>query len=470
MASAAHDIGSALPRSQRDPGWFVREILGNVPTPLQVKIMESVRDNPETAVASCHAFGKSWVAAQIALWFLYSFYPSIVITTAPTDRQVRKILWKEILSAHARARYPLGGRTLSQEIKISEEHWALGFTTRDYDADRFQGFHEAHVLAVVDEAAGVSSQIFDGIRGIVSTEHARLLMIGNPTNPDGYFGHSFRKGGAGKFNISALDTPNFTAFGITLQDIADGTWEAKITGALPQPKLVTPQWLSDSYHDGRPGWGPEGPLFIAKGLGRFPEGAPDSLFQLGWLDDSERRHSSDKKPVELALDVARYGDDENVLALRRGDYVEVYRSWSGVNTMATTGRAVKAIKATGAEVIKVDVVGIGAGVADRLIEMGYNVIEMGAGETATDDGQYANKRAEWFGTLAVRLEARKLTMKHDPELRAQLSGIKRDFDSKARMLIEPKKKAKARGVPSPDRADAVAMVMSDEGQVSVWTT
>lgn len=465
--SSAPDLSHAIYRAQSDPVWFTQHVLGDEPWSMQSTVLNSVRDNRETAVASCHGAGKSYIAARAVLWFLYSFVPSIVITTAPTDRQVKKILWKEIAMAHARARYPLGGRVLQQEIQITPEWWALGFTTRDYDPDRFQGFHEAHVLAVVDEAAGVTSQIYDGIKGILSNEHARGLYIGNPTNPDGYFGHSFRRGGQGKFNISALDTPNFTAFGITLDDIANNTWQDKITGELPAPKLVTPQWLADAYHDQRPGWGPQGPLFIAKGLGRFPEGSPDALIQLSWLNRCESRRSKKKKPIQLALDVARYGDDENVLALRTGDSVKVLRTWSGINTMATTGRAAKAMDETKAECIKVDTVGVGGGVADRLIELGYPVVEMGAGESADDGEQYANKRSEWFGDLSVMLEHAKISIDHDPELRAQLTGLKRDFDSSGRMVLESKKKAKARGVPSPDRADAIAMVMSNDGAMGL---
>lgn len=461
-------------RAQRDPAWWVRKVLGNSPSPLQVQILESVRDNRETAVASCHGFGKSWIAARAALWFLYAFEPSIVITTAPTDRQVRKILWKEILIAHQRANAPLGGRVLQQEIQISPEHWALGFTTRDYDADRFQGHHEDYLLVVVDEAAGVTAQIYDGIKGLLSSAHARKLEIGNPTDPNGPFGHTFRKGGPGCFNISALDTPNFTTFGITLEDIADGSWEGKITGPLPMPKLVTPQWLADAYHDNRPGWGPEGPLFIAKGLGRFPEGAPDSLYKLSWLDRAEKRHHKGRDPNQLALDVARFGDDENVLAHRLGNSVRIHRTWSGVNTMATVGRALKAIKETGCEVIKVDVVGIGAGVYDRLAELAdegehdADVVEMSAGERSDDPEQYVNLRAQWYGSLATCFEQGDIVLEYDAELRAQLLGIKVDFDSKGRMLCESKKKAKARGVPSPDRADAVAMVMDDGGSIGVW--
>jgi len=83
-----------LARGRADPVWWIREVLGDDLWGEQAQIVESVRDTPETAVRSCHGIGKSFIAARTALWFLYTHAPSIVITTAPTDRQVRGILWK----------------------------------------------------------------------------------------------------------------------------------------------------------------------------------------------------------------------------------------------------------------------------------------------------------------------------------------------------------------------------------------
>ena len=77
---------AALDRAQRDPVWWVEEVLGDRLWQRQRDIIESVRDNPETAVKSCHGAGKSFSAARVALWFLMTHRPSIVITTAPTDR------------------------------------------------------------------------------------------------------------------------------------------------------------------------------------------------------------------------------------------------------------------------------------------------------------------------------------------------------------------------------------------------
>ncbi len=132
---------AVLQRSQQEPEWWVSNILGNSLWHTQQEILNSVKNNQETVVASCHGAGKSFTAANVALWYLFNHKPSVVITTAPTDRQVRGILWKEIRLAHSRARVPLGGKLLTQELKLDTNWWAWGFTAPEYDPDRFQGFH-----------------------------------------------------------------------------------------------------------------------------------------------------------------------------------------------------------------------------------------------------------------------------------------------------------------------------------------
>ena len=92
----ASDARILRERLRRDPEFFQREVLGWDPWEKQVEIACSVRDHKKTAVKSCHDSGKTADAARIGLWFLYSFQPSIVLTTAPTYRQVEELLWREI--------------------------------------------------------------------------------------------------------------------------------------------------------------------------------------------------------------------------------------------------------------------------------------------------------------------------------------------------------------------------------------
>jgi phage terminase large subunit len=448
-------------KARADPVWWMTKFLGSNLWPLQARICEMVRDTPEVAVASCHGTGKSYLAARIALWFLLAHPESIVITTAPTDRQVRGILWKEIGLAHHRARVPLGGKLLTQELHVAKGWYAWGFTAPDYDPDRFQGFHSKDILVIVDEACGVTQAIYDGIDGVLSSEHSRCLLIGNPTDPASPFAATMKRAGVAKLTIGAWETPNFTSFGITEDDIIDGTWSAKVTGPLPYPSLVTPDWAARMAAK----WGGRGsPLYEAKIAGRFPEAGTDTLIPLSWVMAAQERELDPGEPVELVVDVARYGGDESVIGVRRGAVVRVVDSARKIDTMELVGRiVVQARKLPDRTPIKVDVVGIGAGVCDRLRELGHNVTEINAGSSPRDSERYINARAEWSWGLRERFDPTNGMVDIDPaddDLACQLSTLRYKIDSKGRIFIEAKEDMKKRGLPSPDRADMLAYAFS----------
>ncbi|MDI6840444.1 MAG: hypothetical protein QMD71_06335 [bacterium] len=448
-------------RSQQQPPWWVKKILGNDLWSVQEEIINSVRVNQETVVASCHGAGKSYIAANTALWYLFNHRPSVVITTAPTDRQVKGILWKEIRLAHSRAKLPLGGKLLTQELKLDTNWWAWGFTAPEYDPDRFQGFHEVNILVIVDEAAGVSEQIYEAIDGVLTSEHARLLMIGNPTSTTGRFGQAFKTPGIKKFYISAFDTPNFTTFRITEKDIESGAWENKITDNLPHPYLVTPQWVAKRFQR----WGKNSPLYQARVLGQFPTQGTDTLIPLDWIERAVRAELEPGEPVELGVDVARYGPDESVWLLRRGSVARIYQTRPMGDTMETAGLSISARRDTGATKIKVDADGLGAGVFDRLKELNEPALEMRSGFAASDSERFANKRAEWWWGLRERFEDGDIDIENDEEMIAQLANIKYKINSRGQIQVESKDDMKKRGLPSPDRADALMLAFAKQNEV-----
>lgn len=183
--------------------------------PKMVEVAEAVRDHQRVAVKAGHGVSKTYEVARLALWFLYCFRPSTVITTAPTHLQVEEILWREIRAAHAGAKKPLGGTLTRTKLDLGEKWFALGFSTRPdavtQQATRFQGFHNDYVLVIFDEAAGILPQIWRAARSLVNTERCRFLAIGNPTSPFGDFADCFTSPTSGwrQVSISVTDTPNF---------------------------------------------------------------------------------------------------------------------------------------------------------------------------------------------------------------------------------------------------------------------
>lgn len=451
---------------QESPVEWIEEVFGEALWPTERTIANSVRDNRRTSVRSCHGSGKSYTAARIALWFLYCFPNSKVITTAPTARQVEDILWREIRKAKAQARFPLQGDPNQTSLSLSEDWFALGLSTDK--PDRFQGFHAIHILLIVDEASGVAEEIFDASEGIVSSENARILYIGNPTNLGGTFYNSFKLPNYGKINISAFDTPNFTKFGITLDDIRANTWQSKITSPLPAPYLITPEWVFNAWAN----WGEESPMWQSRVLGEFPTQGDDTLIPYSKIVEATRREVEVKieDPEQIGVDVARFGVDKTVFIYRKGPKVFDVQEFHHMDTMATAQKLFAFATSYPSSTINVDVIGIGAGVVDRirqLLPVSQNVIDVNVGLPARDTERFANQRAEMYWALRERFIQGDIQIPNDDMLMSQLSSIKFKFTTRGQIQIESKEDMKKRGMPSPDRADALTLAFGRGGaQVS----
>lgn len=129
-------VKSSFIKKLQDPEYFTEKILNKKLWPIQAEILKSVRDNMRTAVRSCHGIGKTFTAAMCILWFLYTHPKAIVLSTAPTWRQVEKLIWKEIRSAYREAVIPLGGNLLPKtpELHLIHDEWyAAGLSTNEPD-------------------------------------------------------------------------------------------------------------------------------------------------------------------------------------------------------------------------------------------------------------------------------------------------------------------------------------------------
>ena len=120
-----------------------------------------------------------------------SYDNAIVITTAPSERQVKELLWREIRQLYMPHRDTIGGKLTRTRLDFAPNRYAYGFSTNT--EDRFQGFHSGNILVVVDEASGVDEFIYYAIDGILTTQNAKLLLIGNPHGLAGTFYDAFHK-------------------------------------------------------------------------------------------------------------------------------------------------------------------------------------------------------------------------------------------------------------------------------------
>lgn len=212
-----------------------------------VEMAEGVRDHQLVCVRAGHSVSKTYTEGRIIVpWFKMCFQPSTVITTAPSDNQVKNQLWREIHAAKAGAKVDLGGKmtTLQWDVKPSpetlrgmkpkqrelwEKNFAIGFSTSPDSATehatKMQGWHNEWLLVVVDEACGINPVIWRTItEGLIIDERCKMVAIGNPTDPECDFAKACYSSDPNKnegnapyisdegfyvITISGKDTPNY---------------------------------------------------------------------------------------------------------------------------------------------------------------------------------------------------------------------------------------------------------------------
>lgn len=399
-------------RWAKDPVLWSQEKLKLTLWSGQRTIMEAVRDNRKTAVATSHEVGKSFSAAQLAAWWIdtHKLGEAFVVTTAPTNDQVRIILWKEIGRAHQTGQ--LLGRINQTEWKIligdKEETVAIGRKPNDYAPAAFQGVHAPFVLVIVDEANGVRGPLWEALDSLGANDESKSLEIGNPDDPTGEFYEHCKPGSGYKVvHISAFDSPNFTGetiapeisrqlIGRTYVEEKRKKWAPTWTWVDGDSRCVMP--VDGKLEDTHPFW-------QSKILGQFPvQTASGSLIPLSWIRAAQERTLTPGYPVELGLDVGASEDgDPSCLGWRRGSVFRILYEERQPDTMKTTGKLLQHLGDAkyGAVLAKVDYIGVGRGVVDRAREQNLPVYPISVGEASTVHSCRICKY-EWDQALVMR--------------------------------------------------------------------
>ena len=173
--------------------------------------------------------------------------------------------------------------------------------------------------------------------------------------------------------------------------------------------------------------------------------------------------------VILGVDVARFGADRSVILRRRGDRVEDIRVLRQMDTMQLAGWVVAAIRECNPAQVYADEIGVGAGVVDRLRELGHPVRGVNVAHKALQDGLYANLRAEGYWTLRQRFMSGSISIPADSQLVGELAALRYGYDSQGRLRMESKDEMRKRGLPSPDKADALMLAfLAPSSRMRLW--
>jgi hypothetical protein len=434
-------VSELLLEWRHSPLAFVTTALRVEPDVWQREALEAIVTHDRLAIRSGHGVGKSAFLAWVMLWWLLTRMPAKVACTAPTAHQLSDVLWGEL--AKWRRALPRSGAAMLAlkcdrlELRYAPgESFAVARTSRREQPEAFQGFHSEHMLFVVDEASGVEEAIFEVGEGAMSTPGAKTVLAGNPTRGSGYFYEAFHRRRAHWWTrrVSCLESCHATA--------------AFAAG------------MAERY-------GAESNIYRVRVLGEFPVHEDDKVIPLAWCEAAVRR---DVKPLERyrsvwGVDVARFGDDRSALAKRNANrLVEPVKWWRGKDTMQLAGLIAHEYDACApgeapAEIM-VDVIGLGAGVVDRLKELGLPVRGVAASEAPATEDKYLRKHDELWWKAREWFEAADVVMPEDAALIAELTAPKYSFTSAGKLRIESKDEMKKRGVPSPDLADAFCLTFA----------
>lgn len=444
------------PEARADPAVFAREVGGLRVWKRQQDLLDAARDHDRVTVASGHKTGKSTSFAVLAWWWTAdpeNRPAARCALTSASARQVKKILWREMRAFWRRARargYDLGPEpALDPEtgVQWDDGREIFGFTARD--PEKAAGTSGAHLLFLLDEASGIPEEVFEAIEGN-RAGGAKIVLASNPTQQSGEF-----------YDSHHAKRRFYRALAISSEEAA--------AVDPPIPGLATRAWIAEKREE----WGTDSPLYAVRVAGRFAAQATDAVIGLGLAlsavdrgRDLEADFDNDQ-PLVVGFDVARFGDDESVLAPRRGRRIYpllVVESGDGPDTAA---RAMIALRDAGLiqpqELPRfvVDANGVGASVYDALARReDCQATAVNTSVAASKPDDYLNLRAELHFEFREWLKTGALP--DDDRLLSEIAAPKYRVATRNRIQVESKDEIRKRLRRSPDRADA-AMLSICEG-------
>jgi len=505
MSDKTQELIRKVKALQKDIKKFFTGILGiDSLEKYHEEICDAVVEFDRVAIKACHAVGKTWICGRIVLWFITCFKNSIVITTAPTNRQVETLLWGEIRKAHKRSKTRLGGKLLNKKLTIDDDWYAMGFSpstaassdSEEQQGSAFQGFHAKHVLIIFDEATGIPRDLYTMAEGLLTSgATVKWICIANPTSSSCEFFKICKKAEWHVMTINCFDSPNMIANGFTdrqkieeeidyLRTLPDLERLRRIKNyKKPNDYLLNAQWAMAKLYD----WGFDHPLSLSKILGEFPTSSDNVIIKYDSVLAAFNRELELKHGKRcIGVDVARFGDDLTVITELVSDKLRTKDVHHQLSTTETTGHVINLFKLwdVGEEThIVVDATGVGAGVMDNLndavrdgtlppncfiheVHFGNKISINRKPESEKSPVQkkrekqlnntYENLKAYMFDLLNKDLRD-KLDIPEEEVYEEELPSINFTFSKKGRLIVEGKKEFKARVGKSPDTADSLVL-------------
>ena len=389
-----------------------------------------------TVTASGHGVGKSVKSAWLTHWIMSTRPGAKGTVSANTFTQLASKTWASIQT---------WGRLLinrewfqitaeSMYFRGRKDSWAVTpQSCREETSENFAGQHAADSTSfyIFDEASAIPEKIFEVAEGGLTDGEPMIFLFGNPTRNTGKFQRV----------MFGVERERWTRFSIDSRN-------SKFAN-----KALIAEWATD--------YGEDSDFFRVRVRGECPRSGSSQLIPSDVVEICRKTKATAYSglPKILAVDVARFGDDQTVIGLRQGRRFQILRKYRGLDTVQTAQHTIALIESLEPDATVVDGDGLGAGVVDHLIHCGWRPHEFHGGGRALDSNKYFNRRAEVWG-LAGEWLAAGAEIPDEPELAVDLTGPQYGYSSKQQIQLERKEDMKARGLASPDCGDVLAMTFA----------
>lgn len=421
------------------------------PDAWQEQVLADIRDglSPDDAlriaVSSGHGVGKSALVAWILLWALSTCPGAKGVVTANTGTQLKTKTWSELAKWKQRCIcghwFDLSATSIASADKKYELTWrADAIPWSEHNSEAFAGLHNQgkRIVVIFDEASAVSDTIWEVTEGALTDQATEILWLafGNPTRNTGAFRETFRR-----------NKHRWRHYKVDARTV-------RITN-----KKQIDEWIEDH--------GIDSDFVKVRVLGEFPNASDNQLIGADLIRQAHgtvyKPDEFDSAPVILGVDVARFGGDSCVIYRRQGLGARRLYKQTGINTMQFADIIAKFNIEEKPDAIFLDMGAMGAGVYDRLVQLGVPVQGVQFGGKALNETLYVNRRAEmWDGIRKWLRDGASLPAKgrEAQDLEEDLTSPEYYYDSRGRIYLESKDDMKARGLQSPDDGDALALTFA----------
>lgn len=435
-------IAEITKRFWNDRVGFVKHIIAAMPNPNQAALLTALDNEDFIVVKSGINTGKSTSEAWSILHYMCCRPECKILCTSPSKDQLYSVLWAELNMWHKRMNPIFRDMFVWTKTAFTHkehENWfAHARTATRENPQSLAGIHAKYVYRIIDEASAVFEDNFDVIEGATGTIETKELLCSNPTALSGTFFDAFNK-----------NKDSYHRF----------TWNS--LDYLQSKGGIVPDRVVERI---RKKFGEDSNMWKIRVLGEFPAVNGDSYLPFDWVYRSIGREIPPQKefPKVFGCDIARYGDDDTVIAIRQGDEFLPYHILKNKSTMETAGYIAYLANKEKPAAIFVDVIGIGSGVYDRLEELGFPVIAVNVAESPAITGKYKRLRDELWGLARDWFEIGRGRMwdNEDRDLLGQLTTPKYRILSNGMIQVETKDEMRKRGVSSPNIADAAIMTFA----------